>query len=146
MKIIVDIDNTLSLSNDRFKKATKENGKIDWNIAFNDEYMILDKPNIPMIEISNNFKSKGYEVIILTGRPESTKDVTKKWLDKHNIEYDKLYMRNREDHFMKADLFKKKVYETYIKEDVICAFDDEQSIIDMWMNLKIPAFKIQTIQ
>lgn len=146
MKIIVDIDNTLSLSNDRFNKATKENGKIDWNIAFNDEYMILDKPNISMIEISNNFKDKGYEVIILTGRPESTRNVTEKWLDKFNIQYDKLYMRNREDHFMKADLFKKKIYETYIKEDVICAFDDEQSIIDMWMDLKIPAFKIQAIQ
>lgn len=146
MKIIVDIDNTLSLADERFKLAKKPNGKTNWNIAHDPELVKKDKPNISMIEISNNFKSKGYEVIILTGRPESIRQVTENWLDKNNIKYDKLYMRNKEDHFMKADLFKKKIYETYIKEDVICAFDDEQSIIDMWMNLKIPAFKIQTIQ
>ena len=58
MKIIVDIDNTLSLADERFKLAKKPNGKTNWNIAHDPELVKKDKPNISMIEISNNFKAR----------------------------------------------------------------------------------------
>jgi hypothetical protein len=145
MKVIIDIDNTLSIANDRFKLAEKENGKTDWDIVHTPEHMIKDKPNLPMIDLAKNYKENGFEVIVLTGRPESTRKVTKEWLTKYNIQYDKLYMRSWEDNFLKAPDFKRKIYETEIKENVFCAYDDDQRIIDVWVELGITAFKVFVI-
>lgn len=145
MRVIIDIDNTLSIANDRFKLAEKDNGKIDWDFVHRPENLIKDKPNLPMIELAKNYKENGFEVIILTGRPESTRDITKEWLQKYNIPYDKLYMRSWEDNFLKAPDFKRKIYETEIKENVFCAYDDDQRIIDVWVNLGITSFKVFVI-
>ena len=142
MKVIIDIDNTLSIANDRFKLAEKPNGKIDWDIVHTSENLIKDEPNLPMVELAKNYKQNGFEVIILTGRPESTRKVTKEWLQKYDISYDKLYMRSWGDNFLKAPIFKKKIYDTEIMGDVFCAYDDDQRIIDMWVELGIPAFKV----
>jgi hypothetical protein len=145
MKVIIDIDNTLSIANKRFKLAEKQNGKLDWDIVHAYENMIKDEPNLPMIELTKNYKKSGFEVIILTGRPESTKNVTKEWLQKYNIPYDKLYMRSWEDNFLKAEVFKRKIYETEIKENVFCAYDDDQRIVDVWVELGITCFKVFVI-
>lgn len=145
MKVIIDIDNTLSNANERFKLAEKENGKTDWDFVHAPENLITDKPNLPMIELAKNYKEDGFEVIILTGRPESTKKVTKEWLQKYNIPYDKLYMRSWEDNFLKAPDFKRKIYETEIKENVFCAYDDDQRVIDVWVDLGVTCFKVFVI-
>ena len=145
MKVIIDIDNTLSISTDRFKMAEKENGKTDWDFVHASENMIKDTPNLPMIELAKNYKEDGFEVIILTGRPESTRKVTKEWLAKYNIPYDVLYMRSWEDNFLKAPDFKRKIYETEIKENVFCAYDDDQRVIDIWVDLGVTCFKVFVI-
>jgi hypothetical protein len=145
MKVIIDIDNTLSIATDRFKQAEKENGKTDWDLVHAPENMIKDKPNLPMIELAKNYKEDGFEVIILTGRPESTRKITKEWLTKYNIPYDVLYMRSWEDNFLKAPDFKRKIYETEIKENVFCAYDDDQRVIDVWVDLGITCFKVFVI-
>lgn len=145
MKVIIDIDNTLSIANDRFKLAEKENGKTDWDFVHAPENLIKDKPNLPMVELAKGYKENGFEVIILTGRPESTRKITKEWLEKYNIPYDKLYMRSWEDNFLKAPVFKRKIYQTEIKENVFCAYDDDQRIIDVWVELGITCFKVFVI-
>jgi hypothetical protein len=145
MKVIIDIDNTLSIANERFKLAELENGKTDWDFVHAPENLRKDKPNLPMVELAKNYKENGFEVIILTGRPESTRNVTKEWLQKYNIPYDVLYMRSWEDNFLKAPVFKKKIYETEIKDGVFCAYDDDQRVIDIWVELGIPAFKVFVI-
>jgi hypothetical protein len=145
MKVIIDIDNTLSIATDRFKMAEKENGKTDWDFVHAPENLIVDKPNLPMVELAKSYKENGFEVIVLTGRPESTRKVTKEWLQKYNIAYDKLYMRSWEDNFLKAPAFKRKIYETEIKENVFCAYDDDQRIIDVWVDLGITCFKVFVI-
>ncbi len=145
MKVIIDIDNTLCNSNPRFQLATKPNGKIDWDIAHTPAYIITDEPFYPMIDLAKHYKKSGVEVILLTGRPESVRGVTVKWLKKYDIQYDQLIMRSWEDNFLKAAIYKKKMYETHIHSDVICAYDDDQTIIDMWSDLGIPSFKIYII-
>ena len=146
MKVIIDIDNTLCLNNKRFELAKKENGKTDWDIAHNPELVEQDEPNFPMIDLAARYKRDGLKVIIITGRPESIREVTELWLMKYHIPYDALYMRTERDHYIKADILKRKIYETYIKEKVFCAFDDDQRIIDMWVSLGIPSFKVIGIQ
>lgn len=146
MTVIIDIDNTLSLSNNRFELAKKPNGKTDWDIAHNPKLVIEDKPNLPMIDLAKRYKKDGFKVIILTGRPDTIRFVTEKWLGKYGIEYDELYMRSKENHYKKAYLFKKQIYETYINDIVFCAFDDDEEIVQMWNSLGIPAFKVYGIQ
>jgi len=142
MKVIIDIDNTLCNSNPRFQLATKPNGKIDWDIAHIPAYIIVDEPFYPMIDLVKHYKKRGVEVILLTGRPESVREVTNEWLAKYGVEYDQLIMRSWEDNFLKAPIYKKKMYEKYIQSNVICAYDDDEKIIDMWVELKIPCFKV----
>lgn len=142
MKVIIDIDNTLCNSNPRFQLATKPNGKIDWDIAHIPAYIIVDEPFYPMIDLVKHYKKSGVEVILLTGRPESVREVTNEWLVKYGVEYDQLIMRSWEDNFLKAPIYKKKMYEKYIQSNVICAYDDDEKIIDMWIELKIPCFKV----
>jgi hydroxymethylpyrimidine pyrophosphatase-like HAD family hydrolase len=146
MIVIIDIDNTLCLNNKRFELAKKENGKTDWDIAHNPELVEQDEPNFPMIDLAHKYKRDGLKIIIITGRPESIREVTELWLLKYHIVYDTLYMRTERDHYIKADILKRKIYETYIKEKVFCAYDDDQRIIDMWVSLGIPSFKVIGIQ
>jgi hypothetical protein len=145
MTIIIDIDDTLSLSGKRFQLAKKSNGKIDWDIAHNDELVKQDEPNFPMIDLAKRYKKDGFKVVILTGRPESIRQVTEDWLKRYDIEYDALYMRNKNEYYIKAPVFKKGIYQIYL-DDVFCAYDDDEEIIQMWNSLGIPAFKVYPIQ
>ena len=145
MKVIIDIDNTLSNSNIRFALATRPNGKIDWEAAHIPNNILMDDPFYPMIDLAKQYKNNGVEVILLTGRPESVREVTIEWLKKYDIQYDQLIMRSWEDNFLKAPIYKKKMYETYIQSDVFCAYDDDEHIIDMWIDLNIPCFKVYVI-
>ena len=146
MKVIIDIDNTLSNSNIRFALATRPNGKIDWEAAHIPNNILMDDPFHPMIDLAKKYKKDGFEVIVLKGRPESVESVTEEWLKKYEIEYDRLIMRNRSSHFLKAVVYKEKAYKTLIKSDVFCAYDDEEEIIQMWNNLGIPAFKVYAVE
>ena len=146
MKVIIDIDNTLCISNERFALAKKENGKTDWDIAHRVELIEKDKPNYPMIDLAKKYKKDGFEIIVLTGRPDSVRQVTKEWLEKYGVEYDQLIMRNWENNFLKAPIYKKKMYETIIKSDAFCAYDDEEEIIQMWNSLGITAFKVYVVE
>lgn len=146
MTVIIDIDNTLCLSDKRFALAKKENGKIDWDIAHNPKLVEQDEPNFPMIDLAHRYKRDGLKVVILTGRPDSIREVTELWLMKYHIEYDTLYMRTEEEKYKKASIFKKQVYQNHINDKVFCAYDDEEEIIQMWNSLGIPAFKVYGIQ
>ena len=145
MTVIIDIDDTLSLAGKRFELAKKPNGKTDWDIAHDLELVKQDKPNLPMIDLAKRYKKEGFKVVILTGRPESIREVTENWLHEYGVEYDELYMRNKSEHYIKAPVFKKGIYQIYL-EDVFCAYDDDEEIIQMWNSLGIPAFKVYPIQ
>lgn len=145
MTVIFDIDNTLSLSNKRFELATKPNGKIDWDIAHTPEYVLQDLPNLPVVDLAIKYKKEGAKIIIITGRPDTIKNVTEEWLKQWGVTYDELYMRTKQDFYVKAPILKRKIYETYITDDIFCAYDDDQDIIDMWIDLGIPCCKVYAI-
>lgn len=39
----------------------------------------------------NQFRQRGYHILIVTGRDKSLRDVTKKWLSRYNVHYNQLY-------------------------------------------------------
>jgi hydroxymethylpyrimidine pyrophosphatase-like HAD family hydrolase len=146
MIVIVDIDNTLALNNHRFELARKKDGKTDWDIAYDFKNVMNDLPHHPMIDLVQKYNKDGFKIVIFTGRPESVRQPTQLWLKTHNIPYDELYMRTEDDHYIKANLLKGRMFKKYINDDVFCAYDDDDSIIDLWKHLGIHSFKVIGIQ
>lgn len=141
MIVIVDIDNTLSINKKRYKLATRNDGSIDWDVLYDYDNVISDEPNLPMIDIVNHLYSE-YEIYILTSRPQSILNSTQDWLEIYKIKYDGLFMRSKENHFIKDVELKEKMYNEFVKNDVYCAFDDRQDIIDLWKSFGITSFKV----
>lgn len=141
MIVIVDIDNTLSINKKRYELATKSDGSIDWDVLYDYDNVISDEPNYPMIDIVNALHTK-YQIYILTSRPSFILNSTQDWLENHGVKYDELFMRSEEDHYIKDVDLKQKMYNNFIKDWVYCAFDDNQSIIDLWSSIGITSFKV----
>ena len=144
--IIFDLDGTLALIDDRRTLSTKDNGKIDWDIFFDPNNINLDKPNQPVIKVAQMFKDSGFRIVILSGRLKTTKDVTKKWLEKFNVPFDVLKMRpdNKQFKFMSDDDLKQGWLDTLFtnKEDVFAVFDDRKKVVDMWRSNGLNVFQV----
>ena len=98
------------------------------------EKMLDDAPCIDLIELINRLRSF-CRVIILTGRDESAREVTEKWLKDHNVVYDSLIMRKIGD-YRSSDIVKKELYEQYILDNynVWLVLEDSQKCVNMWRN------------
>ena len=144
--IIFDLDGTLALIDDRRTLSTKDNGKIDWDIFFDPNNINLDKPNQPVIKVAQMFKDNGFRIVIFSGRLKTTKDVTKKWLEKFNVPFDVLKMRpdNKQFKFMSDDDLKQGWLDSLFtnKEDVFAVFDDRKKVVDMWRSNGLNVFQV----
>ena len=63
--VIFDLDGTLALIDKRRALATKDNGKMDWDVFFDRDNIKLDVPNTPVITMAQLLHSQGF-------RPETT--------------------------------------------------------------------------
>jgi len=114
--MIVDIDGTLAMMNNRSPFDWKKVGEDKLNCAVNGLVNATDS-----------------NVILLSGRDSICRDETEKWLFDNSVDYDKLYMRaegdNRKDTIVKKELFENHIRGKY---NVICAVDDRPSVCRMW--------------
>ena len=82
-------------------------------------------------------------VIVMSGRDESCRTETERWLNKHNIPFDFLFMRPegdmRKDNIIKHELFNKYVRDNY---DVKFVLDDRQQVVDMWRKMGITCLQV----
>jgi len=144
--IIFDLDGTLALIDDRRALATKENGKINWDVFFNPDNIQLDKPNWPVIEMAKTLKNAGNRIVIFSGRSKATKEVTKDWLNQHGVPFDVIKMRPTGNgfQFMADDLLKKKWLEDLFPntDDILCVFDDRDKVVKMWRDNGISCFQV----
>lgn len=128
--IICDLDGTLCILNGRnpFDASTCEN----------------DLLNEPVLEILQTFKAKGVEIILLSGRTDNFKPQTIKWLEKYDVEYDKLIMRKHKD-MRKDAIIKKEIYDSAIKDKYFIKFvlDDRNQVVDMWrQDIGLPCMQV----
>lgn len=125
--VIVDLDGTLCYINHRRQFVTTK--PRNWD-AFN-KALVLDEPNYPVLATVNSL-AQSYNILIVSGRSDDYETQTKKWLNKHNVYYDGLYMRKFKDH--RDDVIVKGkicdiIEETY---EVFAVFDDRTRVVDMW--------------
>jgi len=122
--IIVDIDGTLAHMEG--KRGPYEENKV-----------LLDDPDEEVIlSVKAESDYIGRKVIIMSGRHETCKEDTEKWLQKYGVPYDHIYMRgaddNRPDDIVKYELFMNHVREEY---KVVKVFDDRDQVVKMWRKL-----------
>lgn len=143
LTVIFDLDGTLALIEKRRQLATKDNGKLDWNIFFLPANIGLDEPNVPVIKTFQAMKDAGFNVGIFSGRDSISRKETESWLAENGIRPDFLYMRPQGS-FMKDDILKKKWLDQLLADgkNVMCAFDDRDKVVKMWRDNGISCFQV----
>lgn len=140
--IICDIDGTIA-NNQRNLIVTptilttyveKARIKKDWYAFF--QNVFGDTPIMPIISLMHDLRSLGYAIFIVSGRPIRFKDLevgkeTVKWLAKHNVPYDHIFMRQGDD--AREDVVvKQEILDKLPKDRIAYVFDDRDSVVAMW--------------
>lgn len=128
--VLVDIDGTLAHASG--KRSHYDMTKVD-----------VDDVDIVVRQIVNLLSIK-YKIVVVTGRDESCRTATEKWLENNSIPYHEIYMRkdddNRRDSVIKEEIFWNEIHPHY---NVICIFDDRNSVVSMWRELGIKCFQVE---
>lgn len=121
MVILCDIDGTLALIGERnpYDASTCEQ----------------DTLNSQVSGILTVYRSEDYKVILLSGRKDTYREQTERWLKAQAIEYDALFMRQADDD-RKDVILKHEMYEREIKGkyNVWFVLDDRNQVVNMWRN------------
>lgn len=103
----------------------------------------LDKPKPPVIQIVKKVLKSGVNGLFVSGRPDSCKDATWRWLSNNVVVPYDLIMRKtgdrRADYIVKRELFDKYIRYNY---NVLGAFDDRNQVVDMYRSLGITVFQV----
>jgi|TARA_R110000824_G_scaffold196402_5_gene379600 hypothetical protein len=141
--VIFDLDGTLALTDIRREMAMKINGKIDFDIFHDSNNIQFDKPNEPVIRMAELFADDGFQIVIFTGRPDTTEAATRQWLSKTGVPYHKLVMRDDERYFKPDEILKKQMLDDHLDiNDVFCVVDDRQKVVDMWREIGLMCFQV----
>ena len=91
--VCVDIDGTLADVDHRLHFVRTE-GRKNWKSFFDE--MKNDGVNKWCVDIMKRFR-KDHLIVLCSGRPDNYREMTEAWLKKHEIPYDFLFMRQRND-------------------------------------------------
>lgn len=129
--VISDIDSTLTL-------GPKDRSPYEWHKVGDDDI------NLGTSAILDGLRVIGYvdKIFLFSGRDEECRIETEDWLERHDIEYDELYMR-RSDHVdeygnqVKDTIVKAEMLEKHIigKYNVLLIMDDRKTVCDMWRDV-----------
>lgn len=122
--VIFDIDGTLMNEEHRAEHRDKK----DWATYFS--LCGLDSPIQHIVDLTHDYKNKGYEVWIMSGRPISCEKDTLDSFQKHNVYFDKIKLRG-EGNFIPDYVIKPAWARKHIGlERIEAVYDDTQKVID----------------
>lgn len=128
MKVVVfDIDGTLS--NVEKRKHHLEKSPKD----FDSFYLAMgeDDPRVEIIDLCNMHFDAGWTVFLFTGRPESYRELTVTWLEKHKVSYHELHMRPDAQRYESDYKIKQEMIEK-VGVKISLAIDDRDQAVRMW--------------
>lgn len=139
--LFCDIDGTIAdLTHRRKFVASKPK-----NWAAFEASMSEDKPIEWVIDLVCMFWSRGATVVLMTGRGKQNMEVTKQWLNDHDVPYDYLYMREegdyRKDSIVKKELYERAKVDLY-GEDPDLILDDRTQVVNMWRDLGLKCIQV----
>jgi len=142
---IFDLDGTLTDSIDRAKKYLIKDEK-DWDAFYT--ACATDKPIKPVCAVLKSLYSSGYDILFVTGRPESCRNQTLEWIREHLgdsiADSRHLFMRSAEDGFRADYVSKMRNYHQYIEGDwsVVGVFEDREQCVRAWRDLGLQCFQV----
>ncbi|ASR87113.1 polynucleotide kinase [Mycobacterium phage Krypton555] len=99
---------------------------------------------------SSFFNEPSPKVLIVSGRDDTCREATEKWLAEHGIRYDALHMRptgsvdnhgnKLPDYMVKSALFDKHIRGKY---NVRFVLDDRNQVVDLWRSLGLKCLQVQ---
>lgn len=131
--IIVDIDGTIALMG----KGPKARKPYDW------DRVQEDTQNEPIVSIVRGMNLMGKRIILLTGRDEKARAGTVAWLEKYNIPWADLHMKQAGS-YEKSTISK---HRSYIQDilphyNVLFALEDEDSVVSMWRSIGVTCLQV----
>jgi len=127
---IFDIDGTLADATHRLHHILGKEKK-DWDSW--DAETHKDDPIVPIIVILQTLYERGWEIMLLTGRNERTREHTEEWLRTHEVPYHHLLMRqwgdHRDDNVTKLEALK-SFLETHPMKKVQTIFEDRKRVAE----------------
>lgn len=124
--ILVDIDGTLAMMNDR--------SPFDWSKVGEDSCNGIVK------RLVNDYEGR---VIVMSGRDGVCRKETIEWLRDNEIDYDLLFMREQgnseKDSIVKRRLFEENVRGKYFIEYVL---DDRNQVVEMWRGMGLICLQV----
>lgn len=113
--------------------------KKDWDAFYKD---VSNDPVIKTIAQWVDLLKPEYHVCLVSGRPiDKAGDQTIAWLEKYDIRYDHIFMRNGGDH--RPDfLVKQDILNHLPKEKIAFVIDDRPQVIRMWRENKLHVYDV----
>lgn len=128
-EIICDMDGTLCDLTHRLHLVKSGIEKKDWDGFF--AQIKSDPPKLDTIREIDGL-SKEFDIIIVSGRPDTYQKETVEWLEKYHVPFTTILMRKAGD-TRPDDIVKKEILDNYFKKDMIeKVYDDRKRVIDMW--------------
>lgn len=127
--VMVDIDGTVALHGSRD--------------PYDPTRYHQDLPNRPVIEAVRAMHLAGHAVLFCSGREDTYRDVTRRWLDGHVAVPGQLLMRpaedRRRDDVVKLELFDKHIRHSY---NVVCVYDDRDRVVAAWRAIGLTVMQV----
>lgn len=124
--IIFDVDGTLAHMNGK-------RGPFEWDKVH------LDDLREEIAVMYKGFHAAGYFMIVVSGRDGACRDLTRKWLNDNNLNFDQLFMRNpgdmRKDNIVKEEIFFGEIADKYNVKMVV---DDRPQVVRQWQLMGLP--------
>ena len=141
--VIFDLDGTIADISVRRNLATKDEGRMNWTIFQDPNNIGYDVPNQKVVDMLTMIDDTDrYQIYILSGRSDVTKDVTVDWLSNHGIRYDHLIMRDQDNLYMADNDLKQMWLNDIGVDNVAMVFDDRNQVVDMWRSNGLTCFQV----
>ena len=142
-RIIVDIDGTLSKVGERLKYLQQE--PKDWDSFYADCFD--DEPIEEVCNLVKDLYENLNDIVFCTGRRESCKDATKKWLHKHLgfkvATGSLLLMRKNDDHRHDTEVKPELLTNVGIELNSIAfVLEDRNSMVKKWRELGLICLQV----
>lgn len=109
----------------------------------------LDTPRKAPIQVVRFSVTAGLYPLAVSGRPDSCKESTIKWIDEHVFDYCSVYSlfmrKTKEEQGIKDFIVKKRIYEEEIEPfyNIHFVLDDRNQVVDMWRAVPLDCFQVQ---
>lgn len=127
--IVCDLDGTLALLN----------GRNPYDASRCEEDLV----NEPVADILKTYFLNGYTILLASGRSEQHRPQTERWLQKHGIQYNSLFMRpagdNRKDAIIKREIYEQHMQGRYAIKFVL---DDRNQVVELWRSLGLTVLQV----